>query len=243
MFLLILSFALVENVQSKGTDFYQDSLARQTDSLKIDSLFKSINRSPSETETQWVLSKLKSADSSPYIIAVIALFGILIQLYFQSRFQSKQASLQIKKDRVDRLYNSLQWFEGDTQKRSIGIAMIEANWNEETDFQKIWIPVLINQAIYLLLQSGQNKAPHEIANLKRIMALLANNKETYFNQFKQGFEQLTTALNSRKVDGKPEEEKDGEGEKHEKNKPKTHGLDLSGKTDLEDFNKWKVVFG
>jgi len=71
----------------------------------------------------------------------------------------------------------LHWFEGDTQKRSLGIAVIEANWNSAKSLHRTWTAVLTNQALYLLSQSGQGEAVHEIANLKRIMNLLLLHKD------------------------------------------------------------------
>jgi hypothetical protein len=66
----------------------------------------------------------------------------------------------------------LKWFEGDTQKRSIGISLVTANWDSFPELHRTWLGVLANQAVYLLAVSGQGSKPHEITNLKRIMAVL-----------------------------------------------------------------------
>ena len=68
--------------------------------------------------------------------------------------------------------DSLRWFEGKTQRRSIGISVIEGNWARFPDLQGTWTAVLANQAVYLLSESGQDDAWHERANLQRIMRLL-----------------------------------------------------------------------
>jgi hypothetical protein len=72
----------------------------------------------------------------------------------------------------DRLFDSLKWFEGDTQKRTIGIAVVESKWNDWPDFHARWLTVLVNQAIYLMSREKDQKARHERANLYRIMAFL-----------------------------------------------------------------------
>ena len=198
------------------------------DSLRTDSLFKSINRKPSETELKWVIAQLhdptskeSSRDLLPWITALTAIIGFFLQRMWQ-----------LKKDRLERLYNSLQWFEGHTQKRSLGIAMIEANWHKEKSFHKTWVSILTNQAVYLLRQSEQGHSAHEIENLKRIMRLLVSFKgECTEDELKQ----LSLALNdSFSRDGVPKQilksEKD------------TNGLDLSDKTDFSELEKWKNIF-
>jgi len=70
------------------------------------------------------------------------------------------------------LFESLQWFEGKTQKRSIGISIVEASWKEYPEFHAIWRGVLVNQAVYLLTGSEQGDSFTELANLRRIMSLL-----------------------------------------------------------------------
>jgi len=72
----------------------------------------------------------------------------------------------------DVLYESLKWFEGGTQKRSIGIAVVNTSWNAFEEFRSLWIEVFANQAIYLLTASDQAEKPHEHDNLRRIMDLL-----------------------------------------------------------------------
>ena len=71
------------------------------------------------------------------------------------------------------LLESLGWFEGGTQKRSIGIAVIETKWDHQKEFRTRWVSILVNQAIYLLTREKDRDARHERANLYRIMNLLA----------------------------------------------------------------------
>ncbi len=78
-----------------------------------------------------------------------------------------------RKQRVwELLLESLRWFEGNTQKRSIGIALVESKWDFHKEFQSRWASILINQAIYLLTREKKQDAIHERANLYRIMNLL-----------------------------------------------------------------------
>jgi hypothetical protein len=70
------------------------------------------------------------------------------------------------------LLESLRWFEGGTQRRSIGIALVESKWDHHKEFRSRWASILINQAIYLLTRDKDRHAIHERANLYKIMALL-----------------------------------------------------------------------
>jgi hypothetical protein len=76
----------------------------------------------------------------------------------------------------DVLYESLKWFEGRTQKRSIGIAVVNTSWRDFPEFRALWIEVFVNQAIYLLTGSEQGTKPHEHDNLRRIMEVLVRER-------------------------------------------------------------------
>jgi hypothetical protein len=71
----------------------------------------------------------------------------------------------------DQLFKALSWFEGKTQRRSIGVAVVEGLWQEVPDYRKTLIPLLANQAIYLLAESDSSTA-HERNNVERIMRLV-----------------------------------------------------------------------
>jgi hypothetical protein len=85
---------------------------------------------------------------------------------------------QLAQERAERekflahVLDSLHWFEGKTQPRSIGIGVVEGNWPRFPELQGTWTAILTNQAVYLLSVSGQKDASHERANLHRIMRLL-----------------------------------------------------------------------
>jgi hypothetical protein len=71
----------------------------------------------------------------------------------------------------DRLFDALSWFEGGTQKRSIGIAVVEGYWSKLPAYRGTLIPLLANQAIYLLSESDTG-TDHERNNLERMMRLI-----------------------------------------------------------------------
>lgn len=98
--------------------------------------------------------------------------GVLLQQYWHRVDERRKAELADRERLQAHVFDSLKWFEGKTQKRSIGIAVIEGNWDKFPDVQRTWLAVLTNQAVYLLVESGQQDAAHERANLQRIMDLL-----------------------------------------------------------------------
>lgn len=84
-------------------------------------------------------------------------------------------------------YSALDWLSGRTQRRSLGIAAIEALWaypslgdrllrrrgpGRSGRFVDLSVPVLANSAVYLLLAKDQPLKAHEQKNLERIMRLL-----------------------------------------------------------------------
>jgi hypothetical protein len=105
----------------------------------------------------------------------------------QQEWERKKAEWQAAQDRLlategsrdrlrDILYESLRWFEGESQKRSIGISVVDASWDVFPEFRPIWLAVLANQAVYLLIVSEQKDKAHEIMNLARIMRMLVEQK-------------------------------------------------------------------
>lgn len=98
--------------------------------------------------------------------------GMLIQRYWQ-RQDERAARITAERDRLQfHVLESLKWFAGKTQKRSIGISVIEGNIDQFPKLRPTWSALLTNQAVYLLTESHQKDAAHEISNLDRIMMLL-----------------------------------------------------------------------
>src|SRR5262245_22042952 len=65
--------------------------------------------------------------------------------------RERELTRKASRDRLrDILYASLRWFEEGTQRRSIGISVVEASWDLFPEFRTVWLGVLTNQAVYLL---------------------------------------------------------------------------------------------
>lgn len=113
--------------------------------------------------------------------AVIAFF---LTRYWNNRDRRSAAAENDRLKQRDILYESLKWFEGGTQKRSIGIAVVNTSWNSYEEFRLLWIEVFLNQAIYLLTTSEEKTKLHEHDNLRRIMELLVREKNLIAEQSK-----------------------------------------------------------
>jgi hypothetical protein len=85
--------------------------------------------------------------------------------------ESERMAAQNQAERA-RLLAALEWFSGKTQRRAIGLAIVEANWDAWKDLQPTWVAVLVKQAVYLLTTSKSAESRHERANLDRIVRLL-----------------------------------------------------------------------
>ena len=70
------------------------------------------------------------------------------------------------------LLKSVDYFTGGTQKRSIGISMVEGMIKTNKEYYPVIVPLLANQFVYLLLQSDTASPIHEERNLVRIYLLL-----------------------------------------------------------------------
>jgi hypothetical protein len=132
---------------------------------KIDQVLKEIRAINKEVKD----SKEKKSWKDPFIVSAMAIamggwVVTLIGLWWTNRNQSR-----IKTETV---IASLESFTGGTQARGIGISIIEFNWDEKPESRKVWVPILHNQALYLLTESRSADKRHEQQNLERIMNLL-----------------------------------------------------------------------
>jgi len=76
------------------------------------------------------------------------------------------------RQKADELFLAgLQYLEGGSQKRNLGIAAMELSWSSRRH-RRVIVPLLVGVASYLLLESGQKDAAHELENLRRVMKLL-----------------------------------------------------------------------
>jgi hypothetical protein len=108
----------------------------------------------------------------PIAVGVVsALSGFAVAFYSVKANRASQSESR----REGLIADGLKWFEHGSQRRSIGIAIIEANWDSVSMFRPLWVGVLVNQAVYLLAESSQGDAAHETQNLLRISHLLNRN--------------------------------------------------------------------
>jgi len=110
------------------------------------------------------------------LAALGAIIAFFLTRYWVTRDRKLAAENADKAKLRDVLYQSLRWFEGGTQNRSIGIAVVQTSWETHPEFQKLWIEVLANQVIYLLAAQEPKDRPHEYENLRRMLDILAQQK-------------------------------------------------------------------
>ncbi len=113
------------------------------------------------------------------LLGVGSLIGFFLKRSWDKRDKLRAELLSVQQQKQndqikmrEMLFDSLRWFEGDTQKRSVGLAMVSAAWDNDSDFRHVWTTVLATQAIYLLLESKQGSREDEVANLYRVMEIL-----------------------------------------------------------------------
>lgn len=73
----------------------------------------------------------------------------------------------------DSLARTLDYFDGGSQRRSIGISLIEGIWLSKPQHHRILVPLVSNQIVYLLLSSDSHDAHNERNLVRLIMILIA----------------------------------------------------------------------
>src|SRR5262245_836670 len=110
--------------------------------------------SQSLTDQDLLNAVLKAVGFVGVIIAAVGgVIGFFLIRYWDVRDKQAATKEQNRANMRDVLYESLKWFEGGTQRRSVGIAVVNASWTEFKEFQPMWLEVFANQAIYLLSPS------------------------------------------------------------------------------------------
>jgi hypothetical protein len=110
------------------------------------------------------------ANTTTVLSLVVAILGVALA-GLTTVVSSRQKSREM-------FYQALDLLSGRTQRRNIGIAVIESLWNERLAkrfVRDISVPLLANSAIYLLLESDES-TEHELNNLRRIMDLLCSER-------------------------------------------------------------------
>lgn len=103
------------------------------------------------------------------IITIIVASGGWIVAIAQATF----SFLERRKEKNDEiLFKTVEYFTGDSQKRSVGISLIEGLISQKKNYHEILAPLLANQFVYLLLSSDSESSAHEQRNLVRIYFVL-----------------------------------------------------------------------
>ncbi|MDQ6900106.1 MAG: hypothetical protein M3072_11460 [Candidatus Dormibacteraeota bacterium] len=136
--------------------------------------------------------------------------------------------------REDHVVQALAYFGGHSQPRNIGISVIEGFCTLTPALQDLFIPLLVNQTMFLLAESGQHDAPHEVDNLERIVGLLID-AATPRQHFMPNYERLLKVMNERyqqTIAQRPAAAGGGDGSKHK-------GLEVDAAT----LQQWINEFG
>jgi len=100
---------------------------------------------------------------------IIACGGWLVAMFLAwLGFAERKATQE-----ADFLLKTVAYFEDGTQKRSIGIALIEGLLGKKAKHIGVLLPLLTNQFVYLLLHPDVKASAHEERNLVRIFQLIA----------------------------------------------------------------------
>lgn len=87
----------------------------------------------------------------------------LAYLGYQERKEQQKADLLLK---------TVAYFGGGSQKRSVGIALVEGLLHKDSRHVRVLIPLLANQFVYLLLHPNVKDSVHEERNLIRLFSLI-----------------------------------------------------------------------
>ena len=105
------------------------------------------------------------------IAAIIAAIIVTAAGFFAGMITSRQ-----KNDEL--LMLAIKHLCGGSQERNVGISAIELYWNKNRQ-RDLCVSMLVGAGIYLLRESKQKDAQHELYNLSRIMDFLLTKKQLY----------------------------------------------------------------
>jgi hypothetical protein len=116
---------------------------------------------------KWGYNRTCSAmDSSTVaVVSTVSSAAVAISLAAIASYE------RYKQQKQQTMLHALEYLTGGSQKRSVGIAMIEGLWDKGHPYYRAIIPALTNQAVYLLLVT-KSKGRHQIQNFLRIMDLI-----------------------------------------------------------------------
>jgi hypothetical protein len=122
-----------------------------------------------------VVAGVGAAAVTGAVSIVLAIVGLQDRQREADERRELQHQAEEKQERFrqeEHVLRALDYFTGHTQRRNVGIAIVEGYWSTTPSLQSALVPLLVNQAIYLLEESGQDDAPHEADNCRRIMNLI-----------------------------------------------------------------------
>lgn len=140
------------------------------------------------------------------LVAAVGGWAVAFQSLKRTVAEQRKSQEQLTRMHLqDQVATSLKWFEGGSQKRSIGIADIEAHLGEPAfaNFLQTWASVLVNQAIFLLAESDQTESLHEANNLVRILWLLRKLPATSYAPIREAYAARQMSQSDRKTKGVP----------------------------------------
>jgi len=101
-----------------------------------------------------------------------------------------RAAYQQKADEL--FFKALDFLGGGSQKRNLGIAAIELYWANKRH-RAVSVSLLVGSALYLLYESKQDDAAHELHNLDRLMTRLIRPETREFST-KTQYERLLAGV-------------------------------------------------
>ena len=101
-----------------------------------------------------------------------------------------RSTYQQKSDEL--FFKALDFLGGGSQKRNLGIAAIELYWASKRH-RPVSVSLLVGSALYLLYESKQEDAAHELHNLDRIMTRLLRDESRAFST-KSQYERLLAGV-------------------------------------------------
>lgn len=110
------------------------------------------------------------------LIGLIAALSASISGYLVARYSLKQSANDAESARLEaHLFESLSYFAGEEESRSLGIAIIEANWKSKPLMRETWKSVLVQQALLILLSTKDATITPYIENdLRSILRVLTH---------------------------------------------------------------------
>ena len=123
-------------------------------------------------------------------VAIIQFIVSLVERYFQRKREL--------------LLTAFSYFTGGSQKRSIGISIIEGLWTKKEKYSEFLVPLLSNQIVYVLLHSKQGNSRHEFHNYLRMIGLIMkvkNIKSKYYDSYGEIRNALDLKLESKENRG------------------------------------------